>query len=80
MSKIVFKTLEYQNFRSVGATPIKLELNKHKTTLISGANGAGKCVLINTIVRLKHRETGEIKEVTIGDFYAQEKQNKRREN
>lgn len=29
----------------------------------------GKCVYINTIVRVRNKKTGEIKELTIGDLY-----------
>ena len=47
--KILFKTLEYQNFRSVGNTPIKIVLNSHKTTLISGLNGSGKSTVISAL-------------------------------
>jgi len=72
--KVMFKNIEYSNFRSIGNTPVKINLNKDKTTLISGTNGAGKCVSSTTIVRIKNRKTGEIKEITIGDLYAQEKQ------
>lgn len=47
--KIIFKTLEYKNFRSVGNTPIKIDLNKTKTTLICGSNGSGKTTVISAL-------------------------------
>jgi len=47
--KIVFKNIAYQNFRSVGSTPIKIDLNKHKTTLVSGGNGTGKTTLMSAL-------------------------------
>lgn len=49
MTQIVFTTLEYKNFRSVGNTPIKLNLNTHKTTLISGINGSGKTSVLSAL-------------------------------
>lgn len=49
MTQIVFTTLEYKNFRSVGNTPIKLNLNTHKTTLISGTNGSGKTSVLSAL-------------------------------
>lgn len=33
----------------------------------------GKCVYINTPIRLKNKSTGEIIEITIGEFYDQQK-------
>lgn len=49
MSKIIFEKISYKNFQSVGNSPIAIELNKHKTTLISGANGAGKSCFLSAI-------------------------------
>ena len=42
MAKITFKKIEYQNFLSAGDKPITIELDKVKTTLVIGTNGAGK--------------------------------------
>lgn len=30
---------------------------------------SSKCVHINTIIKIRNKKTGEIKEITIGDFY-----------
>lgn len=46
---VIFKSLEYQNFMSVGNVPIKIDLNKHKTTLISGENGSGKTTVLSAL-------------------------------
>ena len=32
-------------------------------------NGVGKCCSINTVVRVRNKLTGEIKELTMGDLY-----------
>jgi len=44
--KIIFKHLEFKNFRSVGNIPIKIDMNTHRTTLISGENGHGKSTVL----------------------------------
>jgi len=49
MAKIVFRTIEYKNFRSVGNKSIKIDLDKHKTTLICGENGTGKTTVISAL-------------------------------
>jgi hypothetical protein len=41
---ITFKTIEYKNFLSTGNVANKIDLNTHKTTLLVGLNGNGKCV------------------------------------
>ena len=41
---IHFKTLSIKNFLSYGNVPTVWELDKHKSTLIIGKNGNGKCV------------------------------------
>jgi hypothetical protein len=38
----------------------------------------GKCVHLNTPIRLKNKSTGEIIETTIGEFYEQQRNNKER--
>lgn len=43
---IVFKNLKYQNFMSVGNKPISIILNDSKITVVKGANGHGKSVLL----------------------------------
>jgi DNA repair exonuclease SbcCD ATPase subunit len=46
---IIFKRIEYKNFLSVGDNPIEIDLNKNKTTLIVGANGEGKSILLDAL-------------------------------
>lgn len=46
---ILFETIKYQNFMSVGNSPVTIQLNKAKTTLISAPNGVGKSVLLDAI-------------------------------
>lgn len=50
---IVFTSIKSKNFFSIGSTPIEIILNKDKTTLISGANGSGKCHFPSTKLKLK---------------------------
>jgi ABC-type branched-subunit amino acid transport system ATPase component len=39
----------------------------------SARNGVGKCVCINTMVTVRDRHTGEIKQMTMGELYEQTK-------
>lgn len=78
---VVFERLRWKNFLSTGNRFTEIELDKSPTTLILGRNGAGKCFCINTIVRLRNKKTGEVIEMTIGDFYeVQKKQNQNGED
>jgi len=77
MSTLHFKYISYKNFLSTGNIENKILLDKSRTTLIMGKNGDGKCFCINTPIRIQNKKTGEIIETTIGEFYAQEKQNNR---
>lgn len=43
---IIFKTLQYKNFLSVGDKPIKIKFDDARSTLIVGANGSGKSSLL----------------------------------
>lgn len=73
---IVFKKIRWRNFLSTGNNWTEIDFQKNHTNLIIGANGAGKCVDINTKIKLRNKKTGEIIETTIGDFYdSQEKPN-----
>jgi DNA repair exonuclease SbcCD ATPase subunit len=44
-----FNYIEYKNLNSVGNHPIKIDLDRHPTTLIGGQNGAGKSTMGNAI-------------------------------
>lgn len=47
--KIIFNSIKYKNFRSVGNIAIELKLDGKKTTLISGTNGDGKSTTIHAL-------------------------------
>jgi len=77
---ITIKNLTMRNFLSVGQVTQAVDFNKQELTLILGENldlggdgarnGTGKCVSINTIVRVRNTLTGEICSMTIGELYA----------
>ena len=46
---IVFKQLTFQNILSVGNTPVTIDLNKERTTLIHGTNGTGKSTVLDAL-------------------------------
>jgi len=46
---IIFTKLRYKNILSTGDIFTEIQLNKDKTTLISGSNGAGKSTIIEAI-------------------------------
>ena len=46
---IIFKKLSFENFLSVGNSPVTIELNKVKTTLIHGVNGSGKSTILDAL-------------------------------
>ena len=46
---IVFESLTFQNFLSVGNNPVTIQLNQHKTTLIHGSNGSGKSLMLDAL-------------------------------
>ena len=83
-------TLTVKNFMSVGNQTQAVHLDRDDLTLVLGENhdigseggarnGTGKCVCINTIVKVRNTVTGEIYETTVGDLYnaAMEQQSKR---
>jgi ABC-type cobalamin/Fe3+-siderophores transport system ATPase subunit len=73
---ITFKKIRWRNFLSTGQQFTEIDFQKNQTNLIIGTNGSGKCVDINTNIRLRNKKTGEIIETTIGEFYEiQKKQN-----
>jgi len=47
---ITFKKLTYSNFLSAGTQPIEIDFTKSSSTLIIGANGAGKSSLVDALV------------------------------
>ena len=46
---ILFKRLSYKNFLSTGNNPITIDLNKSRSTLVVGTNGAGKSTILDAI-------------------------------
>lgn len=46
---IHFKRIRWKNFLSTGNTFTELELDRHKTTLIVGENGAGKSTILDAL-------------------------------
>lgn len=88
---ICIKDLTVKNFMSVGNVSQAVNFNKEQLTLVLGENldqggddtgsrnGTGKCLCINTIVKIRNTVTGEIYETTVGDLYnaAMDQQSKR---
>lgn len=78
---IKLKNLTVKNFMSIGNQTQAINFNQEHLTLVLGENldqggddngsrnGTGKCVCINTLVRVRNIVTGEITELTIGDLY-----------
>jgi DNA repair exonuclease SbcCD ATPase subunit len=46
---LIFKTLRYKNFLSSGAQFTEIQLNKTKSTLVVGSNGAGKSTMLDAL-------------------------------
>jgi len=46
---IVFKSLTFQNFLSVGNYPVTIQLDDSKTTLVHGTNGSGKSTILDVL-------------------------------
>lgn len=46
---ILFKSLKYKNFLSTGNNWTEIDLNKSKSTLIIGGNGAGKSTMLDAL-------------------------------
>ena len=78
---IRINTLTVKNFMSVGNSTQAVDFNRQDLTLVLGENldtgggdagsrnGVGKCVCINTVVRVRDKTTGEVQEITVGDLY-----------
>ncbi len=46
---IIFKTLRYKNFLSSGNTFTEIQLDRNKSTLVVGQNGAGKSTMLDAL-------------------------------
>jgi hypothetical protein len=78
---ISIKDLTVKNFMSVGNQTQAINFDQSQLTLVLGENldlggddsgarnGTGKCVCINTPIRVRNTVTGEIYETTVGDLY-----------
>lgn len=53
---------------------------KHRFTIAKLPRQAGKCLRINTPIRVRNKHTGEILVTTIGEFYATQKDSKDNNN
>jgi hypothetical protein len=85
------RNITVKNFLSVGNQTQAVNFDKEALTLVLGSNldlggddtgsrnGTGKCVCINTLIKVRNTKTGEIYETTIGDLYnaAVEQQSRR---
>ena len=76
---ITLKNITLRNFLSIGQVTQAVNFDRKELTLILGENldlggdgarnGTGKCVGINTIVRVRNTITGEIYSMTVGELY-----------
>ena len=76
---ISLKNITLRNFLSIGQVTQAVNFDRKELTLILGENldlggdgarnGTGKCVGINTIVRVRNTITGEIYSMTVGELY-----------
>ena len=46
---IIFTKITFANFLSVGNTPVSIDLNQSKTTLLHGTNGSGKSTVLDAL-------------------------------
>ena len=46
---IIFKSIKYKNFLSSGNSFTEINLNKNKSTLVVGHNGAGKSTMLDAL-------------------------------
>lgn len=78
---IKLKNITAKNFLSIGNQTQAVDFEQAHLTLVLGSNldlggddtgsrnGTGKCVCINTLVKVRNTITGEITELTIGELY-----------
>jgi hypothetical protein len=59
---VKFKTRGYQQ-------DLIEKYHKNKKNIVLSSRQSGKCLSINTNIRLRNKKTGEIMEMTIGEFY-----------
>jgi len=73
--------ISVKNFMSVGNSTQGIRFDRNDLTLVLGQNldlggddtgarnGTGKCLCINTLVKVRNTETGEVTELTMGELY-----------
>lgn len=49
------------------------KITNGRRVVVNTSRQAGKCVCINTPIKLRNKHTGEVIEVTIGEFYESQK-------
>jgi len=62
-SKFPFPNWKYFNKRLMGGP------RKKKLHIYLASTNVGKCLIYNTNVKIRNKKTGEIKEITMGDFF-----------
>lgn len=91
MTNFRIKNVTVKNFMSVGNVTQSVNFDREHLTLVLGENidlggddagsrnGTGKCLCINTRVKIRNTKTGEIIELTMGELYnaALEQQSRR---
>lgn len=73
---LTFKELSIRNFLSFGNNTTTIDLSTYGSTLIQGdnvdansKNGSGKCVCRDTLINIRNKKTGDIQQISIGEFY-----------
>lgn len=76
-------SLKLKNFMSFGNDETVIDLSQKGIVYVVGknldtnsANGVGKCVSINTLVRIRNKNTQEIMEITVGELFELAKKKK----
>jgi len=52
---------------------ISEKIHNNRRVAVLTARQSGKCFINNTVIKLRNKETGEIIETTVGEFYENEK-------
>jgi len=53
------------------------KITNNRRVAVLTARQSGKCVCINTLIKLRNKKTGEVFETTIGEFYKKQKEKNR---
>jgi len=80
MQEVISRSLRFRNFMSYGNDWTNIIFDNGVATFVMGENhddggnnGCGKCVLPDTLINIRNKNTGEILQVTIGDLYGRQK-------